>query len=73
MKALKFYTNSSCGHQTMYDQKMFSDHLRELHKRGVKTVPLVLVEGVPGEKSPKWMHYEEYKKLLKKEETRNVC
>lgn len=71
MKAIRFLTISKYGKQSLLTQEDFSKHLRWLRKQGIRPFPQVLVEGLPGEEKPKWINYEQYKKLKKEEQ--KVC
>ncbi len=67
VRALAFLVISKAGKETFHCRTELDIRLSELHRLGYMPFPKVLVTDIPGQKKPKWLKYNEYKKLLKEE------
>ncbi|MBR2970042.1 MAG: hypothetical protein IKC49_03205 [Clostridia bacterium] len=64
MKVISYATNSKNGFQKVSEEE-FAPHMKELHRQKIAFIPMVLVEGIPGESKSKWITFNEYKKKIK--------
>lgn len=68
MKIISYGVTSTKGFERCENEREQRKRMKQLHQEKIQPIPLVLVEGLPGQNTARWLEFNKYKKLLKKEE-----